>query len=252
MNELQKFEFEGSNIRTVIVDGIPYWVAKDVCDILGLTNPTESVKALDEDEKSTLRISEGGMPINIINESGLYYLIIRSNKPDAKRFRKWITSEVLPQIRETGKYEMKEKELTRKEILLMALKAEEEKEALQLVVNTQQGQLAEQQPKVDFANKLLKSKDCILVREFAKVITDEGFKIGEKELFKWFRENGYLSYKKNEPFQQYMKYFNLKETTVNTVYGNQIFKTPVVTPEGQLYFFNKIMNEFKPLFDSKK
>jgi anti-repressor protein len=143
----------------------------------------------------------------------------------------------------------KPKEISRRELALMVIQLEDEKEAKQLVIDTQQNQLVEQQPKVDFANKLLKSKDCILVREFAKVLTDEGFNIGEKRLYDWFRKNGYLSYTKNEPFQQYMKYFNIKESVVDTVSGIKTFRTPLITPEGQLYFFYKIMGEYKPLFD---
>lgn len=105
MNELTKiFNYQGSQVRTVIQNDQPWFVAKDVCDILGLTNPSESTKALDDDEKSTLRISEGGPEANIINEAGLYSLVIRSNKPEAKQFKRWITHEVLPSIRKTGVY----------------------------------------------------------------------------------------------------------------------------------------------------
>lgn len=102
------FSYEDTEIR-VIMDSndTPWWVAADVCGILGLSNPTEALRSLDEDEKNTLRLSEGipGNPtVNVINESGLYALIIRSNKPEARPFRKWITSEVLPTIRKTGSY----------------------------------------------------------------------------------------------------------------------------------------------------
>jgi len=106
---LVKFDFNGSSIQTIIDDkGEPWWVAKDVCDVLGLTNPTEALRSLDDDEKNTLRITEGIIQGNpnkaIISESGLYSLIMRSRKPDAKAFKKWITSEVLPSIRKTGSY----------------------------------------------------------------------------------------------------------------------------------------------------
>ena len=101
------FNYESKEIRVIQhEDGKPWWVAFDVCEILGLSNTTEALKGLDEDEKSTLRISEGGPERNIINEPGLYSLIIRSNKPEAKKFKRWITHEVLPAIRNTGKYEI--------------------------------------------------------------------------------------------------------------------------------------------------
>lgn len=110
MQNVSIFKFEESfTVRTVIKDNEPWFVAKDVCDVLGLTNPSEALKSLDNDEKTTLRNSEGragagAQCFNIINESGLYALVIRSNKPNARKFRKWITSEVLPAIRKTGRY----------------------------------------------------------------------------------------------------------------------------------------------------
>lgn len=113
MNEVSIFKFEESfTIRTVVKDSEPWFVAKDVCEVLGLTNPSEALKSLDSDEKSTLRNSEGragagAQCFNIINESGLYALVIRSNKPNARKFRKWITSEVLPAIRKTGRYDIR-------------------------------------------------------------------------------------------------------------------------------------------------
>jgi prophage antirepressor-like protein len=115
MKDLKVFSFEGKQARIVMRDGNPWWVAKDVCDILEMANPTEAIKALDDDEKNTLRISEGiqgrGNPnVNIINESGLWKLILRSSKPEAKRLSKWVTSEVLPSIRKTGSYSFKGKD----------------------------------------------------------------------------------------------------------------------------------------------
>jgi prophage antirepressor-like protein len=105
VNELQRvFDYEGKQVRTVVTDGQPWFVAKDICDVMGLTNPTESLRALDPDEKSTLRISEGGPEVNVINEAGLYTLVIRSNKPEAKAFKRWVTHEVLPSIRKHGIY----------------------------------------------------------------------------------------------------------------------------------------------------
>ena len=112
---LQVFSFEKKDVRVVMRDDIPWWVAKDVCDILGLSNAREAIKALDEDERSSVRISDGTSPsggnpnMNVINESGVYTLVMRSNKPEAKRFRKWVTSEVLPQLMRTGSYSVKEK-----------------------------------------------------------------------------------------------------------------------------------------------
>ena len=112
-NALQVFNFEKRDVRVVMKGSEPWWVAKDVCEVLELSNPSEALKGLDDDERGSLRISEGTSPaggnpnMNIISESGLYTLIMRSNKPEAKRFRKWVTSEVLPALRKTGSYSVK-------------------------------------------------------------------------------------------------------------------------------------------------
>jgi len=107
MNNIIPFEYESHNVRVVTDhDGDPWWIASDVCAVLELSNVTEAIRGLDDDEKSTLRISEGGPERNIINEPGLYSLIIRSNKPQARKFKRWITHEVLPSICKTGKYEV--------------------------------------------------------------------------------------------------------------------------------------------------
>lgn len=105
---LQVFSFEKKDVRVVMRDDIPWWVAKDVCDILGLSNPTVALEGLDEDERSKFFLGRQG-EANVINESGVYTLVMRSNKPEAKRFRKWVTSEVLPQLMRTGSYSAKEK-----------------------------------------------------------------------------------------------------------------------------------------------
>jgi anti-repressor protein len=107
MSNIIPFNYESKEVR-VIKDneGNPWWIASDVCEIIGLSNTTEALRNLDDDEKSTLRISEGGPERNIINEPGLYLLIIRSNKPEAKKFKRWITHEVLPSIRKKGRYEV--------------------------------------------------------------------------------------------------------------------------------------------------
>ena len=122
--------------------------------------------------------------------------------------------------------------MTYKEALLELIKAEEEKEKLQLVI-------AEQKPLVEFADKMLGSKDSVLIRVYAKLLFDEGLNIGEKKLYKWFRENGYLN-SKNEPYQQYMEYFEVKVSTYDTPFGTKTNTTTLIKPKGQLYFFKKL------------
>ena len=107
MSNIIPFNYESQQIRLIQdEEGEPWWVASDVCEIIGLSNTTEALRNLDNDEKSTLRISEGGPERNIINEPGLYSLIIRANKPEAKKFKRWISHEVLPSIRNNGMYEI--------------------------------------------------------------------------------------------------------------------------------------------------
>ena len=122
--------------------------------------------------------------------------------------------------------------MTYKEALLELIKAEEEKEKLQLVI-------AEQKPLVEFADKMLGSKDSVLIRVYAKLLFDEGLNIGEKKLYKWFRENGYLN-SKNEPYQQYMEYFEVKVSTYDTPFGTKTNTTTLIKPKGQLYFFKEL------------
>ena len=121
---------------------------------------------------------------------------------------------------------------TYKEALIELVKAEEEKEKLQLVI-------AEQKPLVEFADKMLGSKDSILIRVYSKLLFDEGIKFGEKKLYSWFRENGYLN-SKNEPYQQYMQYFEMKVSTYDTPFGTKTNTTTLIKPKGQLYFFKKL------------
>ncbi len=133
--------------------------------------------------------------------------------------------------------------MTYKEALLALIEVEEEKERLQLETQKQQLQIEEMTPKAQFTDRLLKSKDNLLVREYAKVLQDEGFTLGEKKLYQWFRDNKYLM-QNNEPYQRYMKYFVVIERTRDTMWGQKITKTTKVTPQGQLYFYEKLEKEF--------
>ena len=131
-NDLQVFNFEQQSVRVILQDGEPWWVAKDVADVLGIVNSRDAISTLDDDEKNTVGISDGkrGNPnMTIISESGLYTLIMRSNKPEAKRFRKWVTSEVLPSIRKTGSYSVNNKKIS--EFEAKRLKLAEERLAIQ-------------------------------------------------------------------------------------------------------------------------
>lgn len=113
MNELKVFSYESNEVRTVIIDGQPWWIAKDVCDVLGVDNVSQALDRIDNDERNTIILNEGiGNPEKaIINESGLYSLVLSSRKPEAKAFKKWITSKVLPSIRKTGEFKTRHKQI---------------------------------------------------------------------------------------------------------------------------------------------
>ena len=177
MNELQIFNYNGSEVRTIQKDGEPWWVLKDVCNILSIRNPADVFIRLDEDEKGVGQIDTlgGKQHVNIVNESGLYNVILRSDKPEAKPFRKWVTSEVLPSIRKHGGYLTPQKI---EEILInpdtiinlaTALKKEKEKtKALEVANAVQQQQIAELNPKATYYDLVLQCPDLISVTELAK------------------------------------------------------------------------------------
>lgn len=251
-NNLQTWNYENSEIRTVEKDGEPWWVLADVCKVLELTTPSRVAERLEKDEVSqTHTIDRMGrtQKSTIINESGLYAVILRSDKPQAKPFRKWVTNEVLPSIRKHGAYmtdQTLEQALTSPDFLIqLATQLKEEKEQRkQLEVKVEQDR-----PKVLFAESISASKTSILVGELAKILKQNGVDTGQTRLFAWMRENGYLIKRRgndyNMPTQRAMemKLFEVKETSVTHSDGHiSVNKTPKVTGKGQVYFVNKIMN----------
>lgn len=249
MNELQIFNYNGNEVRIIQKDGEPWWVLKDVCGILEIKNPTDVVKRLDEDERARFNLGRQG-ETNIINESGLYNVILRSDKPEAKPFRKWVTSEVLPSIRKHGGYltpqKIEEVLLNPDTIIKLAtdLKAEQEKRAA-LEVKVEQDK-----PLVAFANSVSVASTSILVGELAKLLKQNGVDMGQNRLFAWMRENGFLISRKgtdyNMPTQRSMDkgLFEIKETTISHGDGHtSINKTPKVTGKGQIYFINLFLGE---------
>ena len=251
MNDLQLFKFENKNVRTLQINGEPWFVGKDVAKILGYSNPRDALaKHADEDDKNTVVIHDGGQnrKMTIINESGLYSLILSSKLPSAKEFKHWITSEVLPQIRKTGKYAPKplsREELLAKAVLEADTMIKEQKELIEQKtkeLEEKNNKLEEQKPKVIFAESVVASDSAILVRELAHLIKQNGFAIGEKRLYAWMRERGYICKGSCEPTQRALE-LGLFEIIVRTVQRGD--KSPLetrttkVTGKGQVYFINK-------------
>lgn len=249
-NNLQLFNFENQQVRTLKINGEPCFVGKDVANILGYTHGARDINVHVEDEdrlKSQIRTAGQMRDQIIINESGLYSLILASKMPNAKKFKRWVTSEILPEIRKHGAYMTDQK----------AFDVVHNKDGLASLLQQAADQLKQKdiqiekmKPKALFADSVATSKSTVLVGELAKILRGNGVNIGATRLFKWMRDNGYLISRKgsdwNMPTQRAMNLglFKIKETTINHSNGaTSISKTPKVTGKGQQYFVNKFLQE---------
>lgn len=253
MNELQIFNSEEfGEIRTVTVNDEVWFVAKDVCEALKHTNTTVAMQMLEEDERTKLSLGRAG-ETNCINESGLYTLIIKSNLPKAKKFRKWVTSEVIPSIRKNGGYIAGQETMTDDELLAKALMVANNKIAERdRIIEHQKAKIEYDRPKTIFADAVATSHTSILVGDLAKLICQNGYQIGAKRLFSWLRDNGYLIKRKgadwNMPTQKSMEMglFEIKESThINGSGCNVTTRTPKITGKAQVYFVNKFLKGAK-------
>lgn len=255
MNEIAIFKNpEFGAIRTLTIDGDPWFVGKDVAERLGYERPTKAVQDhIDSEDKDEVPIQDsiGRMQKTpIINESGLYSLVLSSKLPTAKAFKRWITSEVIPAIRKHGGYlapEKLEEALMNPDTLIRLatdLKAEREhRRALE-------AEKEANQPKVLFADAVSASKTSILIGELAKLLKQNGVNIGQNRLFAWMRQNGFLISRTgtdfNMPTQKAMErqLFEIKETAITHSDGHvTVSKTPKVTGIGQQYFVNRFLKE---------
>lgn len=254
MTDLQIFNSpEFGAIRTIEKDGEPWFVGKDVATALGYEKPTDAVrKHTDMEDRgiSKMETPSGIQEMTIINESGLYSLVLSSKLPTAKKFKRWVTNEVIPSIRKHGAYmtpETLEKVLLSPDTLMQLaqnLKDEQEKR------KALEAQIESQKPAVLFTGAVETSKTSILIGELAKMLKQNGINIGQNRLFAWMREKGYLIKRKgtdyNMPTQRAMEQglFEIKETTVVHADGHtHINKTPKVTGKGQAYFVTLFLKE---------
>lgn len=247
MTDIQIFKSEQfGEVRTIAKDGEPWFVANDICKVLGHTNSRVAVAALDEDEKGVSKVYTlgGEQQMTVVNEAGMYQLVIRSNLPAAKAFKRWITHEVIPTIRRHGAYAT---ETTIESIiadpesgikLLQALKAEQER-------RKEAEAIAEaQKPKALFADAVAASDNSILVGELAKILRQNGVETGQNRLFRWMRDNGYIMRYANTPTQYSMErgLMEVKERAINNPDGSiRITQTTKITGKGTLYFVNKFL-----------
>ena len=246
MANIQVFEYQNNKVRTVDVDGEAWFVLKDVCEVLHLGTTAKVAERLDDDEKGMNQIHTPGgtQNVTVVNESGLYHVILRSDKPEAAPFRRWVTNDVLPAIRKTGSYNAPQ--LTRSQLLATALIAAHEE------LEETDKQIETMKPKALFADAVSASKKSILVGELAKLLSQNGINIRQNRLFDWMRKNGYLikdpkrsDY--NLPTQRSMEMglFEIKETTIQHSDHISINRTPKISGRGQVYFVNLFLKAEK-------
>lgn len=245
MNEVQLFNFENHEVRSLLINSEPWFVGRDVAEVLGYKKPENAIaNHVDDDDKTTTLIQGIGSNYKsktmIINESGLYCLVLSSKLPSAKKFKRWVTSEVLPALRKTGQYQVKD--LSGSELMARALIE------AQNVLAAKDKVIEEMKPKVVFADAVATSHTSILVGELAKILKQNGIEMGQKRLFAWLREKGYLIKRQgtdyNMPTQKAMELglFEIKEGSyVNGSGVNITTKTPKITGKGQQYFINKFL-----------
>lgn len=251
MNNLQIFDSpDFGQIRTIQQNGEPWFVGKDVADILGYQNGSRDVnRHVDEDDRQNYQNGtfESNRGLTIINESGLYSLILSSKMPKAKEFKRWVTSEVIPAIRKTGGYIVGSENMTDAEIMAKAvLVAQSTIRQRDQRIKELESDVAAAKPKVLFADAVSASDSTILIGDLAKILKQNGHPIGQKRLFNWMREQGYLIKRAgadyNSPTQRAMEMglFKIKETAISHSDGHvSVSKTTKVTGKGQQYFINK-------------
>lgn len=249
MNELKVFENpQFGSIRTVMKGNEPWFVAADVCRVLGHSNSRMALERLDEDEKgvSSIYTPGGEQEMSIVNEPGLYSLVLGSRKPEARSFKRWITHEVIPAIRKHGLYataDTVERMLADPDVAIQLLQQiKQEREQRRLL----ESRMEQDKPKVLFAESVECSSSEILVGELAKILKQNGMNIGQNRLYERLRKDGYLINRQgsdyNMPTQRSMEMglFRIKESCFTHPDGHiSVTKTTKVTGKGQIYFVNK-------------
>lgn len=245
MNDLKVFEnSEFGSVRTITVDGEPYFVGIDVADKLEYQNGSRDINAhVDECDRKIISLFDGkqNRKTTIINESGFYSLVFQSKMKKAKEFKHWVTSEVLPSIRKNGGYIAGQENMTDDELMAKALMVAHNK------IAERDKQIERMKPKEIFADAVSASETSILVGDLAKLISQNGYKIGQKRLFEWLRTNNFLikcGSSRNMPQQRFVEQglFEIKESNIQNPDGSvRITRTTKVTGKGQIYFVNKFM-----------
>jgi anti-repressor protein len=250
MNELQIFNSpEFGDIRTVEIDGKPYFVANDVARALGYVETAKAIRTHCKGVSEMDIPSKGGIQcMKVIPEGDIYRLIVRSKLPSAEKFETWVFDEVIPSIRKNGGYILGQETLSDEELMAKAILVAKKKIAERdKIIEKQRLKIEADKPKTIFADAVSTSHTSILIGDLAKLICQNGVQTGQKRLFQWMRDNGYLmksgaSY--NMPMQRYIEQglFEVKESSVQNPDGSvRVTRTTKVTGKGQLYFINKFL-----------
>ena len=269
MNDIQIFNNpQFGQVRTIGTPEEPWFCATDVCKALGYANgrkaTADHVDEGDVTKRDTPTTNQFGSEVIIqmtyVNESGLYALIFGSKLPSAKAFKKWVTSEILPSIRKTGQYNLSERGITLPNFSNPAEAArawadmydkahtlEAKTQEQQLAIEAKDKKIEEDKPKVAFADAVTSSSSCCLIGELAKILAQNGYKIGQNRLFEWLRQHHYLGSKGeyyNMPYQKYIEQgiFKLSQKTFSQGVNMKVGVTTVVTTKGQQYFINKFLS----------
>ena len=237
-NAIKIFENEEfGSVRTMEINGEPYFVGKDVAEILGYANTSKALidHVDDEDKLNNETLSSLGQRGGwLINESGLYSLILSSKLPNAKKFKCWVTSDVLPAIRKTGSYSIQSKpdSYTIEDPAARARRWAEEYEEKKAL----EAKIEEQKPLVEYAEHIQASKDVIDMKSMAKLASKNGIKIGRNKLFSFLRDRKILD-RENIPYANYMdkEWFQVVESPYTFNNGDvKIIRTTLVSPKGQI------------------
>ena len=241
----KEFLFNDQQVHTVVRDGEPWFVGADVAGILGYKNPRKAlIDHVDEEDRNTVTIRYGikGNPNKtVINESGLYSLIVASKLPTAKEFKRWVTSEVLPTIRKHGAYmdmDVIEKTLTNPDFIIQLATTLKEEKQRRLEA---EAKIAADEHKVDFYNAVGNTSATLTIERFAKLVTEKlGINTGRNRMFQWLRKNGFLQ-ANNMPYQRYINNGWFK--TYEVVKAGHAFTVPSITGKGQQKLFEKFAAE---------
>ena len=250
MNEIKVFEHEAfGEIRTVTIDGEPWFVGKDVAAALGYADTFGALKKhVDSEDRQNCQNDSFESPrgLTIINESGLYGLIFNSKLPGAKKFKRWVTSEVLPTIRRTGGYIADDEQFLRfyaptaDEPTMVFIRAQME------IARGLCRKIDADKPLVEFAKSVMGSKNAIDMNSMAKLAANEGIPIGQKRLFAWLRKRRILM-ANNLPYQEYIDrgYFCIREKVFQLPDGCKTYRQTLVTGKGQEFIIRSLSEEYE-------